>query len=79
MTEEALNVEADKLTNKARQLPNVREYNKFPMNKVNFKRNNKYINSHYPKMINLAFHSMALQEYYVYKYNWTSKTIESLW
>jgi hypothetical protein len=30
-------------------------------------------------MANLAFHSMALQEYYVNKYNWTSKTISSIW
>jgi hypothetical protein len=30
-------------------------------------------------MINLAFHSMVLREYYIYKYNWTSKTIQSIW
>jgi hypothetical protein len=59
---EALNVEADKLTNVARKLPDMKEYQKFPTNKVNLKINNKYIISHYPKMVNLAFHSRALRE-----------------
>jgi hypothetical protein len=78
-TEEALNVEADELTHRARRLQDVKEYHKFPTNKVNFKINNKYINSHYPKMVNLAFHSIALREYYATKYGWTTQTIESLW
>jgi hypothetical protein len=77
--EESLNVETDELTHEARALPNVKDYAKFPTNKVNFKLNNKYINSHYPKLVNLAFHSMALREHYKQKYNWTSKTIDSLW
>jgi hypothetical protein len=69
----------DELTHEARRLTNIKEYVKFPMNTVNFKLNNKYNNSHYPKMVNLAFHSMALREYYEQKHNWTAKTIESLW
>jgi hypothetical protein len=77
--EESLNVEADKLTHESRALPNVKDYAKFPTNKVNFKLNNKYINSHYPKLVNLAFHSMSLREHYTQKYNWKSKTIDSVW
>jgi hypothetical protein len=46
-TEESLNIEADKLTHEARRLPNVKAYSIFPTNNVNFKLNNKYINSHY--------------------------------
>jgi hypothetical protein len=75
-TIEALNVEADELTHVARKLPDIKEYHKFPTNQVNLKINNQYINSHYPKMVNLAFHSMALREYYISKYRWT---IDSLW
>jgi hypothetical protein len=78
-TEESLNIEADELTHEARQLPNVKAYSIFPTNNVRFKLNNKYINPHYPKMVNLAFHSMALRDYYEIIYNWTSKTIDSLW
>jgi hypothetical protein len=78
-TIEALNVEADELTHAARKLSNIKEYHKFPTNKVNLSINHQYINSHYPKMVNLAFHSMALREYYVTKHCWTSKTINSLW
>jgi hypothetical protein len=52
-------VEADELTHVARRMPDIKEYNKFPANQVNLKINNQYINSHYPKMVNLAFHSMA--------------------
>jgi hypothetical protein len=78
-TIEALNVEADKLTHVARKLPDIRGYHKFPMNKVNLKINHQYINSHYLKMVNLAYHSMALREYYVTKHGWTSKIIDSLW
>jgi ribonuclease HI len=77
--EESLNAEVDELTHEARALQNVKDYAKFPTNKVNFKLNNKYIISHYPKLVNLAFHSMALTERYIQKYNWTSKTIDSLW
>jgi hypothetical protein len=78
-TIEALNVEADELTHVARKLPDIKEYHKFPTNQINLKINNQYINSHYPKMVNLAFHSMALREYYISKYGWTAKTINSLW
>jgi hypothetical protein len=78
-TTEALNVEADALTHIARKLPDTKEYYKFPSNKVNQKINHQYINSHYPKMINLAFHSMALREHYVTKYGWTAKLIDALW
>jgi hypothetical protein len=52
--EEILNVEADKLTHKARLLPSVHEYNHFPANKVDFTLNNKVINSNYPKMALLS-------------------------
>jgi hypothetical protein len=48
-------------------------------NKVNLKINDKYINSHYPKIVNLAFHSIALREHYATKYGWSAKTIDSLW
>jgi hypothetical protein len=48
-TEETLNVEADELIHGARRLQDVKEYHKFPTNKVNLTINNKYINSHYPK------------------------------
>jgi ribonuclease HI len=77
--EEALNVEADELTHVARKLPDIKVYHKFPTNKVNLKINNQYINSHYPKMVNLAFHSMALREYYAMKHGWSTKIIDSLW
>jgi hypothetical protein len=30
-------------------------------------------------MVNLAFHSMALRDYYTDKYGWTSKTIDAIW
>jgi hypothetical protein len=71
-TAEALNVEADDLTHVARKLRDIKEYYKFPTNTVNLKIN-------HPKMINLAFNSMALREYYVTKYGWTAKTINALW
>jgi hypothetical protein len=77
--EEALDVKADELTLVARKLPDIKEYHKFSMNKVNLKINNKYINSHYPRIVNLEYHSIALQEYYVMKYSWTAKKINSLW
>jgi hypothetical protein len=70
--EEALNIEADDLTHIARKIPHVKNYAKVPVNKVNFKLYNRYVNSHFPKMVNLAFHSMALREYYINKYKWTS-------
>jgi hypothetical protein len=77
--EEIFNIEADALTHVARELPSVQEYNHLPTNNVKFKLNNKYINSHIPKMVNLAFHSIALRDYYAEKYNWTSSDIESIW
>lgn len=78
-TEEALNVEADELTHQARRLPHITTYTPFPTNKVNLVLNNQYINSHYPKMVNLTFHSMALREYYVDKHGWTTNIIDSIW
>jgi hypothetical protein len=78
-TAEAPHVEADELTHLARLLPDIKNYAKFPANKVNLRLNNRYINSHYPKMVNLAYHSMALREYYVTKYGWNSSTIETIW
>jgi hypothetical protein len=30
-------------------------------------------------MTNLAFHSMALREYYARKHGWLTKTIDSIW
>jgi hypothetical protein len=78
-TEEPLNVEADKMTHLASKLPHITTYTPFPTNQVNLVLNNRYINSHYPKMVNLAFHSMALRDYYTDKYGWTSKTIDSIW
>jgi hypothetical protein len=76
---EKLNVEANNLTHIARKLPDVKSYNKFLTNKVNFQMNNKYISSHYPKMINVASHSMGLREHYARKHAWSSKTINSIW
>jgi hypothetical protein len=78
-TIEALNVEADELTHVARKLPDIKDCHKFPTNKVNLKINHQYINSHYPKMVNLAYHSTALQEYYARKHGWTSQIIDLLW
>jgi hypothetical protein len=78
-TEEALNIEADELTHVARKSPHITKYSPFPTNKVNLILNKRYINSHYPKMANLAFHSMALREYYMEKYGSTSKTMDSMW
>jgi hypothetical protein len=63
-TEEALNVEANELTHDAQKMPLIKEYGKLPTNKVNFKLNNRYINSHYQEMVNQAFHSMALRKCY---------------
>jgi hypothetical protein len=77
--EEILNIAADKLTHVARALPQVKEYEQLPTNKCNFKLNNKYINSHIPKMVNLAFHSIGLRDYYAENYSWTSNDIESIW
>jgi hypothetical protein len=77
--EEALNVEADELTHVARKLPDIKEYHILPTNTVNLKINNRYINSHYPQMVNLTFHSMALREYYETKHGWLAKIIDSLW
>jgi ribonuclease HI len=77
--EEILNVEADKLTHKARLLPSEHNYNHFPANKVDFILNNKVINSNYPKMVNLAFHSIALRAYYAEQYTWSSWDIDSIW
>jgi ribonuclease HI len=77
--EETLNVEADELTHVARKLPDIKTYHKFPTNKVNLQINNQYINSHYPKMVNLAYHSRALREYYAMKYGWSTKLIDSIW
>jgi hypothetical protein len=74
-TQEALNVEADELTHVAMKLQaDVKEYHKFLTNKVNFKINSQYINSHYPrKRVNLAFHSMVLREYFATTHGWTAK------
>jgi ribonuclease HI len=58
--EEILNVAADKLTYEARSLPSIQEYNEFRANKVDLTLNTKVINSNYSKMVNLAFHSIAL-------------------
>jgi hypothetical protein len=69
-TEEALNIEADELTHITRKLPHIKQYDQSPANKVNFKLNHKYVNLHYPKMVNLGFHSMALREYFMNKYQW---------
>jgi ribonuclease HI len=77
--EEHLNVEADKLTHKARELPDQRQYHRFPMNPVNFILNNRYIDSNYPRVVNTAFHSIALWEYFSSKYGWLPATIESIW
>jgi hypothetical protein len=74
-TAESLNIESDLLTHEARRLTDVKLYSQFPTNNVNFKLNNRYINSHFPKMVNLAFHSMALRDYYETKYNWMNKII----
>jgi hypothetical protein len=72
--EEKLNVDAEELTHIARKLPDIKLYYKFPTNKVNFRLNNQYVNSHYLKMTNLAFHSMALREYYARKHGWPTKS-----
>jgi hypothetical protein len=76
---EALNVEADKLAHEARQLPHIKTYSPFPTNKVNLVLNKRYIKSPYPKMVKLAFHSMALREHYASKYRWTSQIIDAIW
>jgi hypothetical protein len=77
--EEKLNIEAAKLTHIARKLPDIKYYSELLTNQVNFKLNGKYLNSHIPKMVNLAFHSMVLRKYYTTKYGWSSKTIDSIW
>jgi hypothetical protein len=71
--EEILNIEAYELTHIAQKLPAIKNYEQYPNNKVNLKLNNKYINSQYSKMVNLAFHSLALREYYLVQYNWSSQ------
>jgi hypothetical protein len=64
MIEEHLNIEADALNQKARDLPDQRQYHPFPTNPVNFVLNNRYINSIYPWVVNTAFHSLELREYF---------------
>jgi hypothetical protein len=66
--EEHLNVVADKLTHRARGLPDQKTYYPLPSNPVNFRINNKYINSNYPRVVNSAVQSIALQEYFCNKY-----------
>jgi hypothetical protein len=58
--EEIWNIVADRLTHIARTHADIKEYDHFPTNKFNPILNKQYINSHYAKMVNLAFHSMAL-------------------
>jgi hypothetical protein len=58
--EEHLNVVADKLIHRARALPDQKTYYPFPSNPVSFKINNKYINSNHPRVVNSAFHNIAL-------------------
>jgi hypothetical protein len=74
-----LNVEVDDLTHQARKLPDQKTYHPFPTNPVNFVLNNRYINSKYPRVVNTAFHSLALCEYFTTKYRWLSATIDSIW
>jgi hypothetical protein len=57
----------------------IKEYDHFPTNKVDLILNKPHINSHYAKMVNLAFHSMVLREYYAVKHNWLASDIASIW
>jgi hypothetical protein len=77
--EEQLNVTADELTHRARTLPDQKHHHPFPVNPVNFIINNKYINFNYPRMVNSAYHSIALLEYFSNKHGWFSATIDSIW
>jgi hypothetical protein len=69
-TEEALNIEADEITHIGRKLQYRKENVKFPANKINFKLNNWYVNSHLSQNGQLS---------YIDKYQWPSQTMCSIW
>ena len=76
---ELMNVLADQLSTKARQLKSEGQYISLPQNNIDLVINDDVINSKYATRSKVAFHSIPLRQYYQKKYQWTDKTIESIW